>query len=122
MSKISVCAALLAAASMAASPAIAKDSKAYDHVIECSSAVAVVAALVEGNPDTADIATQMKAATPKWLDKGRAMKLKSDDAVMEDHKTAVTDRLKYVLEDSSPNSDRAGELAATAIACLDEIG
>ncbi len=64
----------------------------------------------------------MKAATPKWLDKGRTMKLKSDDAVMEDHKLAVTDRLKYVLEDSSPNSDRAGELAATAIACLDEIG
>lgn len=113
--------ALFAVASVAATPVNAKESKVYDHVIECSSAVAVVAALVEGNPETKDIAAQMKAATPKWLDKGRAMKLKSDDAVMEDHKVAVTDRLKYVLEDETKTSDRAGELAATAIACLDEI-
>ncbi len=56
MSKMSVCAALLAGVSMGASPAIAKDSKAYEHAIECSSAVAVVAALVEGDPETADIA------------------------------------------------------------------
>ena len=123
MSKISASAAWMAIASMtlATAPVSAKNTKAYDHAIECSSAVAVVAALVGDDPETKDIAAQMKAATPKWLDIGRAMKLKSDDAVMEDHKAAVTQRLKYILEDESPSGDRAGELAKTAIECLDEV-
>ena len=123
MSKMSTSILCLAASAMAmaSAPVLAKNTRAYDHAIECSSAVAVVAALVGDDPETKDIAAQMKAATPKWLDIGRAMKVKSDDAVMEDHKAAVTQRLKYILEDESPSGDRAGELAKTAIACLDEV-
>ena len=113
MSKLSTSVVCLAACAMAmaSAPVLAKNTKAYDHVIECSSAVAVVAALVGEDPETKDIAAQMKAATPKWLDIGRSMKLKSDDAVMEDHKAASAKRLQYILEDTSAESDRSGELA-----------
>lgn len=113
----------LAAPLSAAKPATsAANQKAYDRAIECSSAVAIVAALVAEVPDAADIAAQMRDATPKWIAKGRTLKLKSDDAVMEDHKAAAAARLQYILEDTSAESDRSGELAATALGCIDELG
>ena len=112
-------ASALVAAPLAAAPSAQKD---YDRAIECSSAVAIVAALVADVPDAADVAAQMRDATPKWLAKGRALKLKSDDAVMEDHKAAAAKRLQYILEDTSAESDRSREVAATAISCIDELG
>lgn len=118
---MAIIAAVMPTIAVSTSPAFAESNAVYDHVIECSSAVAVVAALVEGNTEIADVAKMMSAATPKWLDKGRAMKVKSDEAVMEDHKAAVTKRLQLVLEDTSANNDRVNELVGTAINCVNEL-
>ena len=119
VSVLAVAASALLAAPLSAAPSAQKE---YDRAIECSSAVAIVAALVAEVPDAADIAAQMRDATPKWIAKGRALKLKSDDAVMEDHKAASAKRLQYILEDTSAESNRSGELAATALGCIDELG
>lgn len=119
VSVLAVTAITMMATPLRAAPSAQKD---YDRAIECSSAVAIVAALVAEVPDAADIAAQMRDATPKWIAKGRALKLKSDEAVMEDHKEASAKRLQYLLEDSSDGADRSGELAATALGCIDELG